>query len=172
MGAKTWMLVYADSSAVDALGARPQLDRKATQQLANTLFPGETLKPLEDGDLSNPCPLNCHTGRATIRPLMTMKTRTPTPSRFIHWTSVKPPCVTCLVSSSKAISIPRCWNRNQFRWSDTSVRDRGGDSGAKVRLLFKRHARTPAPVCPHLRPPPDCRRCAASAGSSIQRPGH
>ncbi len=58
MGAKTWMLVYADSSAVDALGARPQFDREATQRLANTLFTGETLTPLEDGDLSSTCPPN------------------------------------------------------------------------------------------------------------------
>lgn len=56
MGAKTWMLVYADSSAREALGARPQLDREATQRLARTLFPGEKLEPLGDGDLSDTCP--------------------------------------------------------------------------------------------------------------------
>lgn len=56
MGAKTWMLVYADSSAREALGARPQLDREATQRLARTLFPGEKLELLGDGDLSDTCP--------------------------------------------------------------------------------------------------------------------
>lgn len=56
MGAKTWMLVYADSNAREALKARPQLDREATQRLANTLFPGEKLEPIGDGDLSYTCP--------------------------------------------------------------------------------------------------------------------
>lgn len=56
MGAKTWMLVYADSSAREALGARPQLDREATQRLASTLFPGEKLELLGGGDLSDTCP--------------------------------------------------------------------------------------------------------------------
>lgn len=51
MGAKTWMLVYADSNARQALKAQPQLDREATLQLANKLFSGENLEPLEDGDL-------------------------------------------------------------------------------------------------------------------------
>ena len=50
------MLVYADSSARDALRALPALDRAATLRLATTLFPGETLKPLNDGDLSYTCP--------------------------------------------------------------------------------------------------------------------
>lgn len=56
MGAKTWMLVYADANAREALGAQPQLDREATQRLAGTLFPGEKLEPLGDGDLSYTCP--------------------------------------------------------------------------------------------------------------------
>jgi hypothetical protein len=56
MGAKTWMLVYADSNARDALGVRPQLDREWTLKLANKLFPGEKLKPIGDGDLSYTCP--------------------------------------------------------------------------------------------------------------------
>jgi hypothetical protein len=56
MGAKTWMLVYADSNAREALGAKPQLDREATQRLAGTLFPGEKLKPAGEGDLSYTCP--------------------------------------------------------------------------------------------------------------------
>ena len=56
MGAKTWMLVYADSNAREALKARPRLDREATHRLANALFSGEKLEPLEDGDLSYTCP--------------------------------------------------------------------------------------------------------------------
>ena len=54
MGAKTWMLVYADGSAREALLARPTLDRDATARFAATLFPGEKLEPLEDGDLMPP----------------------------------------------------------------------------------------------------------------------
>ncbi len=56
MGAKTWMLVYADSDARAALKARPSLDREATQKLAKALFSGEQLEPLGDGDLSCTCP--------------------------------------------------------------------------------------------------------------------
>ena len=56
MGAKTWMLVYAEANAREALQAIPMLDREATQLLAKNLFPGEKLKALGDGDLSNTCP--------------------------------------------------------------------------------------------------------------------
>ncbi len=56
MGAKTWMLVYADANAREALRAKPQLDREATQRLAGALFPGEKLTPAGDGDLSYTCP--------------------------------------------------------------------------------------------------------------------
>jgi len=56
MGAKTWMLVYADANAREALAAGPELDREATQKLASALFPGEKLEPLEDGDLLYTCP--------------------------------------------------------------------------------------------------------------------
>src|SRR5579859_6043092 len=57
MGAKTWMLVYADDSARDALHARPELDREATTRLAGELFPEEKLERLEgDGDLSYTSP--------------------------------------------------------------------------------------------------------------------
>ncbi len=40
MGAKTWMLVLADSDAREALASKPELDRDATQKLAHELFPG------------------------------------------------------------------------------------------------------------------------------------
>ena len=51
MGAKAWMLVYADHEAAAALKARPVLDRTASALLAQRLFPGETLTPLADGSL-------------------------------------------------------------------------------------------------------------------------
>jgi hypothetical protein len=56
MGAKTWMLVFADLSAREALKNRPLLDRDATTRLARELFPTENLEPLDDGDLSYTCP--------------------------------------------------------------------------------------------------------------------
>ena len=56
MGAKTWMLVYAETNAREALAAPARLDREATRKLAASLFPGERLEPLEDGDLSYTCP--------------------------------------------------------------------------------------------------------------------
>lgn len=58
MGAKTWMLVLANSNAREALAAKPQLDREATMKLASALFPGEKLEPIGDGDLSSTCPPN------------------------------------------------------------------------------------------------------------------
>lgn len=56
MGAKTWMLVYADTDARAALRARPPLDTAATQALLGTLFPQETLVASGEGDLSWTCP--------------------------------------------------------------------------------------------------------------------
>ena len=58
MGAKTWMLVLADSDARGALAAKLTLDRAATQKLANALFPGEKLEPIGEGDLSYTSPPN------------------------------------------------------------------------------------------------------------------
>lgn len=52
MGAKTWMLVYSNGSAKAALGAAPVLDRDASTELAQRLFPSEKLEPLSDGKLS------------------------------------------------------------------------------------------------------------------------
>lgn len=72
MGAKTWMLVLADSSAREALAAGPALDREATRRLAGSLFPGEKLEPVGDGDLSHTCPpdgelhIGCFPGVAVI----------------------------------------------------------------------------------------------------------
>jgi hypothetical protein len=56
VGAKTWMLVYADVDACEALKAKPALDREATLALANNLFPNETLTPADDGSLEYTCP--------------------------------------------------------------------------------------------------------------------
>ncbi|MDT4289658.1 hypothetical protein RO575_08810 [Methylomonas sp. MO1] len=56
MGAKTWMLVLANANAREALAAKPTLDWEATQKLASTLFPGEKLEQIGDGDLSYTCP--------------------------------------------------------------------------------------------------------------------
>lgn len=53
MGAKTWMLVYSTGSAREALAkCTGSLDRQASARLASTLFPGELLEPMEDGDLT------------------------------------------------------------------------------------------------------------------------
>jgi hypothetical protein len=52
MGAKTWMLVYADADARESLCAQPELDRAATIQLAKRLFANERLEELGDGALS------------------------------------------------------------------------------------------------------------------------
>lgn len=46
------MLVIAETDARQALAAKPELDREATERLARTLFPEERLEPMEDGDLS------------------------------------------------------------------------------------------------------------------------
>lgn len=56
MGAKTWMLVYANENVGAALRGGPQLDRDATLQLAKSLFPKDRLEPIGDGDLSYTCP--------------------------------------------------------------------------------------------------------------------
>ncbi|HZW12889.1 MAG TPA: hypothetical protein VFF81_06830 [Noviherbaspirillum sp.] len=56
MGAKTWMLVLANSNAREALAAKPQLDREATAKFVTALFPGEKLELVGDGDLSYTCP--------------------------------------------------------------------------------------------------------------------
>jgi hypothetical protein len=45
------MLVLADGDAREALAAKPPLDREATSVLAATLFPGEGLHPIGDGEL-------------------------------------------------------------------------------------------------------------------------
>lgn len=52
MGAKTWMLVYANEAPGAVLKSKPNLDRAASSALAQKLFPNERHAPLEDGSLS------------------------------------------------------------------------------------------------------------------------
>jgi hypothetical protein len=56
VGAKTWMLVYANVKVGESLRANPRLDRDATLELATNLFPKDRLEPIGDGDLSYTCP--------------------------------------------------------------------------------------------------------------------
>ena len=56
MGAKTWMLVYADGDARKLLTTRPELDLEATSRLATELFPKDRLEPLAAGTLAWTCP--------------------------------------------------------------------------------------------------------------------
>jgi len=56
VGAKTWMLVYADLNVGEALRRSLALNRDATLQLARSLFPQDKLEPIGDGDLSYTCP--------------------------------------------------------------------------------------------------------------------
>jgi len=56
VGAKTWMLVYANTKVADALKGAPQLNRDATLRLATKLFPKDKLELVGDGDLSYTCP--------------------------------------------------------------------------------------------------------------------
>ena len=58
MGAKTWMLVYADGDVSRGLAAYPALDRERTAWEAARLFPKAKLTPLEDGSLTWTCPPN------------------------------------------------------------------------------------------------------------------
>ena len=55
MGAKTWMLVYANGGVAETL-KHHELDRDATLQLARNLFPKEKLEPIGDGSLLYTCP--------------------------------------------------------------------------------------------------------------------
>lgn len=57
MGAKDWLLVYADGEIQPLLRSAPALDRPATRALVRRLYPGHQLSELADGTLleqSNP----------------------------------------------------------------------------------------------------------------------
>lgn len=56
MGAKTWMIAYANQDAKAALSCSPVLDRAATDRLARSLFSQTRLIPIEDGTLADTCP--------------------------------------------------------------------------------------------------------------------
>jgi hypothetical protein len=56
MGAKTWMLVIADSAPRKLLAGKPALDRQKTTDVAQALFPKDQLEALPDGDLMFTCP--------------------------------------------------------------------------------------------------------------------
>jgi hypothetical protein len=51
MGAKDWMLLYADSDPVAILRSHPELDRPATRALVERLHPAATLAELPDASL-------------------------------------------------------------------------------------------------------------------------
>jgi len=56
VGAKTWMLVYANANVAETLKGAPHLDRHSSLQLAKKLFPKDKLELIGDGDLSSTCP--------------------------------------------------------------------------------------------------------------------
>jgi hypothetical protein len=56
MGAKTWMLIYADTNAHEVLKTKPKLNREATQQWVHTLFTTEKLEFAGDGSLLDTSP--------------------------------------------------------------------------------------------------------------------
>lgn len=56
MGAKAWFIAYFDGDPKRILARAPTLDRKASRELADRLFPKTTLTDLEDGSLSFLCP--------------------------------------------------------------------------------------------------------------------
>jgi hypothetical protein len=51
MGAKAWFIAYFDQPPTETLALKPQLDRDASRRLAERLFPGATLTPIDDGTL-------------------------------------------------------------------------------------------------------------------------
>lgn len=52
MGAKTWMIAFAEGDAKEILRANPKLNREAAFALAQKLFPSETLEQTHDGSLA------------------------------------------------------------------------------------------------------------------------
>ena len=51
MGAKDWMVFYAERDVASVLRERPTLDREATVQLVGRLFPGHSATALDDVSL-------------------------------------------------------------------------------------------------------------------------
>lgn len=56
MGAKTWMLMYAEGDPAAVLRARPAIDREASAALLAQLFPGQRFTRQEDETLARACP--------------------------------------------------------------------------------------------------------------------
>lgn len=56
MGAKTWLLMYAEHDPVHILRSRPVLDREASAELIGTLFPGKRYAKAERTTLLHACP--------------------------------------------------------------------------------------------------------------------
>ncbi|WP_405061995.1 hypothetical protein OG474_10145 [Kribbella sp. NBC_01505] len=53
MGAKDWMLVYAEGNAADILRSQPTLDREATRAFVERLHPSAPLTPIDDASLGS-----------------------------------------------------------------------------------------------------------------------
>jgi len=53
MGAKDWLICYADRNVASVLAARPELDRAATDALVRRLFPSRTVTAIDDGTLGD-----------------------------------------------------------------------------------------------------------------------
>ena len=51
MGAKDWILMYAEGDIRPILQSEPTIDRKATRQLVERLYPGRTATEIADGTL-------------------------------------------------------------------------------------------------------------------------
>src|SRR6185369_6356939 len=51
VGAKDWMLFYADGDVRPILQSNPEIDRDATRALVQRLYPGRRLVGLDDGNL-------------------------------------------------------------------------------------------------------------------------
>ena len=56
MGAKTWLIMYADGDPKEILRTRPQLDRTASAAVAAQLFPADRFTEAPDGSLAFACP--------------------------------------------------------------------------------------------------------------------
>lgn len=53
MGAKDWMVVYAENAVRPILQAAPAIDRAATQALITRLYPAHQIRQVRDGNLSD-----------------------------------------------------------------------------------------------------------------------
>lgn len=56
MGAKTWLMMYAEGDPAEILRSGPKLDREASAALVRQLFPAGRYIAAEDESLANACP--------------------------------------------------------------------------------------------------------------------